>query len=97
MGQLSSAAAREASDVVLLKNDLYMLGWLFRKADQVALVVRQNLALALCSICVGVITSVSGVLPLWAAVILHEGSTLVVGLNALRLLSGPQKSSSLMK
>lgn len=86
MGQLSSATAREASDVVLLNNDLNVLAWLFRKVGQTRTIVYQNLVLAICSILVGTVSSVQGILPLWMAVFLHEGSTLIVGLNALRLL-----------
>ena len=87
MGQLSSATAREASDVVLLNNDLSILVWLFLKAERTRSVVRQNVFLAVCSMTVGVTTALQGVLPLWTAVTIHEGSTLLVGLNALRLLA----------
>jgi Cd2+/Zn2+-exporting ATPase len=87
MGQLSSATAREASDVVLLRNDLSLLVWLFGKADQTRTIVRQNVSLAILSMIVGVSTALQGVLPLWMAVTIHEGSTLLVGLNALRLLA----------
>jgi Zn2+/Cd2+-exporting ATPase len=87
MGQLSSATAREASDVVLLNNDLSLLVWLFAKSGQTQRIVRQNVSLALLSMAVGVSTALQGVLPLWMAVTIHEGSTLLVGLNALRLLA----------
>jgi Zn2+/Cd2+-exporting ATPase len=86
MGRLSSAAAREASDVVLLNNDLDLIGWLFEKARQTKRVAKQNLVIAFASIFLGTASSLEGLLPLWAAVTIHEGSTLVVGLNALRLL-----------
>ena len=87
MGQLSSATAREASDVVLLNNDLSVLVWLFIKAGRTRTIVRQNVFLALFSMGVGISTALQGVLPLWTAVTIHEGSTLLVGLNALRLLA----------
>ncbi len=87
MGQLSSATAREASDVVLLNNQLDAIPWLFRKAQATRAIVMQNLILACVAIGVGTSSSLLGLLPLWLAVIIHEGSTLLVGLNALRLLS----------
>ena len=86
MGELSSAAAREASDIILLRNDLTVLPWLFNKAQFTRVIVTENLILALLSILVGTSASLLGLLPLWLAVVLHEGSTLLVGLNALRLL-----------
>ena len=87
MGQLSSATAREASDVVLLNNDLSVLVWLFVKSMDTRRIVRQNVSLAVVSMVVGIFTALQGVLPLWMAVTIHEGSTLLVGLNALRLLA----------
>lgn len=87
MGQLSSASAREASDIVLLNNSLDTIAWLFEKSSKTRRVVIQNLILAFSAIFLGTITSLQGALPLWAAVAIHEGSTLVVGLNALRLLA----------
>jgi hypothetical protein len=50
-------------------------------------VVRQNLALAGGSIAVLALPTVLGWVPLWAAVSLHEGATLLVALNSLRLLA----------
>jgi Cd2+/Zn2+-exporting ATPase len=49
-------------------------------------IIRQNLVIALGIIGLLVLTSVFGVIQLSGAVILHEGSTILVVLNALRLL-----------
>lgn len=49
-------------------------------------IIRQNVALALLSVVFTTIPTVAGFLPLWLAVTLHEGSTLMVALNSLRLL-----------
>ena len=95
MGQLSSASAREASDIVLLHNNLDVLVWLFKKAASTHAVVIQNLIFALSAMTIGVGLSIMGQLPLWLAVTIHEGSTLVVGMNALRLLSISAKKSAL--
>lgn len=49
-------------------------------------VIRQNLILAVGSIAALSLPTVLGWVPLWFAVMLHEGSTLLVALNSLRLL-----------
>lgn len=46
----------------------------------------QNLALAMVSVVFATVPTVAGFFPLWLAVTLHEGSTLLVALNSLRLL-----------
>ena len=53
----------------------------------------QNLALALLSVVFATLPTVAGVFPLWLAVTLHEGATLLVVLNSLRLLQDPQSGS----
>ncbi len=86
MGKIGSATAVDASDVVLLNDDLHLLSWLFSKSRATQQIVKQNLTLALCIICFASIPALLGLVPLWAAVILHEGGTVLVGLNSLRLL-----------
>lgn len=86
MGEAGSATAIEAADVVLLNQGLSSLPWLIKKAKKTRRIVSQNLALALAIILFISGPASMGVIPLWLAVILHEGSTVIVGLNALRLL-----------
>ena len=86
MGKVGSMAAVDASDIVLLNDDIHLLDWLFSKARKTGSIVRQNLTLALGVICLATLPSLLGLLPLWAAVLLHEGGTVLVGLNSLRLL-----------
>jgi Cd2+/Zn2+-exporting ATPase len=49
-------------------------------------VIRQNLAISLGSVGVMALASLFGVVPLTLGVLTHEGSTVVVCLNSLRLL-----------
>lgn len=86
MGRIGSATAVDASDVVLLNDDLHLLGWLFDKSKQTLRIVKQNLTLALGVILLATTPALLGLVPLWMAVILHEGGTVLVGLNSLRLL-----------
>lgn len=87
MGNLGSDTAIEASDIVLLHDELMLGPWVIAKSKKTLAIVRQNLAFA-----VGVIACVSllaliGLVPLWLAVMLHEGGTILVAINGLRLLS----------
>lgn len=86
MGEIGSGTAIEASDVVFLKDDLSRLPWLLKKAKSTVSIVRQNMALALGVIVLATTPALLGIVPLWLAVVLHEGGTLIVGLNSLRLL-----------
>ena len=86
MGKGGSRAAVDAADVVLLHDHLSSLDWLFKKAHQTQTVVKQNLLMATLAILVASLPALLGYVPLWVAVIMHEGGTLLVGLNGLRLL-----------
>lgn len=86
LGQVGSATAIDASDIVLLNDKMDLLPWLFGKSQKTSRVIIQNLTLALAVICLTPLPALFGYVPLWIAVILHEGGTLLVGLNSLRLL-----------
>lgn len=86
MGKMGSGAAIDASDIVLLQDNLSLLPWLTKKALQTIRIVKQNLGFALGVIVIGSGFALYGALPLWLAVIMHEGGTVLVGLNGLRLL-----------
>lgn len=86
MGKVGSTAATEAADVVLLHDNIELLDWLFKKAKQTQVIVRQNLIIAIGAIFIASIPALGGLVPLWLAVVMHEGGTVLVGLNALRLL-----------
>ena len=73
-------------NVVLLNDDLHLLNWLFKKSKQTMRIVKQNLTLALAVIFLATTPALLGLVPLWLAVILHEGGTVLVGLTSLRLL-----------
>jgi Cd2+/Zn2+-exporting ATPase len=86
MGKVGSTAAIDAADVVLLHDNIELLGWLLKKAQSTQRIVKQNLTIATLAIFVASIPALFGVVPLWMAVLLHEGGTILVGLNGLRLL-----------
>ncbi|PIS02459.1 MAG: cadmium-translocating P-type ATPase [Chlamydiae bacterium CG10_big_fil_rev_8_21_14_0_10_42_34] len=86
MGKIGSSTAVDASDVVLLNDDLHLLGWLFNRSKKTMKIVKQNLSLAVGVILFATTPALLGLVPLWVAVLLHEGGTVLVGLNSLRLL-----------
>lgn len=86
MGKVGSATAVEAADVVLLHDNLELLDWLMSKAHKTTVIVRQNLTVATAAILIAAFPALTGIVPLWLAVLMHEGGTILVGLNALRLL-----------
>jgi Cd2+/Zn2+-exporting ATPase len=84
-----------AADVIVLNGQgVANLPPLFSLAQRTQAVVRQNLALALLSVVFATVPTVAGIFPLWLAVTLHEGSTLLVAINSLRLLLDEQQGSS---
>lgn len=93
MGKVGSTAALDAADIVLLHDNIEQMGWLFRKARLTQSIVKQNLTLATAAIVIASIPALAGLVPLWLAVILHEGGTVLVGLNGLRLLTSREKNT----
>lgn len=84
MGGAGTEVALEVADVVLMRDDLGKLAfavWLSRTAR---VRIRQNVAFALAMIGLLIVGSFFG-LPLWLAVLGHEGSTVLVVLNGLRI------------
>jgi Cd2+/Zn2+-exporting ATPase len=86
MGGAGTAVALETADVALMADDLSRLPFAVGLSRASRAIIRQNLAIALSIIVLLIMTSVLGLVQLGGAVILHEGSTIVVVLNALRLL-----------
>nr|WP_280953733.1 heavy metal translocating P-type ATPase [Symbiobacterium terraclitae] len=93
MGGAGNDAALESADVVLMADDLARLPDAFRLGRRTRQVVAQNLGLATAVIIVLAATSLLGALTLPLAVVGHEGSTILVAVNGMRLLlSGRRRS-----
>jgi Cd2+/Zn2+-exporting ATPase len=88
----TAAAAAAADIIVLSKEGIASIPLLLSLAHRTQHVLRQNLILAIGSILVLALPVVLGFLPLWVAVSFHEGSTLLVALNSLKLLQWRQKT-----
>ena len=94
MGGLGSDIALSAADVVLMRDRLDGVPNLVALGRSTNRVVRANLFFAAGMIVALTIGSLLAVLPLPLAVIGHEGSTVVVILNGLRMLNGPGRAAA---
>ena len=86
MGAAGSDVALETADVALMADDLSHLPFAVGLSRQTSRIIRQNLWFSLGMVAFLVPATILG-LQLGAAVVFHEGSTLLVVFNALRLLS----------
>ncbi|HLR21149.1 MAG TPA: heavy metal translocating P-type ATPase [Tissierellaceae bacterium] len=78
--------AVDVSDLVLMKNDLSKLIKAHKTSLKMNRVIWQNIIFSMAVIIILIIISLLGLTDIAISVILHEGSTLVVILNGLRLL-----------
>jgi Zn2+/Cd2+-exporting ATPase len=86
MGGAGTDVALETADVALMGDDLSKLPFAVGLGRATRAVIEQNLWIALGVIAVLVTASLGGWAGIGPAIILHESSTIVVVLNALRLL-----------
>ncbi len=91
MGARGSDAALEQSEVVLMNDRIENFLAALHLSRRARAVIRQNLVISLGTVVVMAFASVAGVVPLTLGVAAHEGSTVLVCLNSLRLLFGPRK------
>jgi Zn2+/Cd2+-exporting ATPase len=98
LGGISSGAALETADIVLLADDLGRLPWLIRHSRATLAMIRQNIVLALLTKAIVLLLAVFGLANLWMAIAADVGTSLVVIANSLRLLrrfpgEGPSQGS----
>ncbi len=86
MGKAGSGLALETADTVVVRDELATIPTVVRLSRTARRLVLQNLAIAGAFIAVLVAWDLIGTLPLPLGVAGHEGSTVIVGLNGLRLL-----------
>jgi Zn2+/Cd2+-exporting ATPase len=86
MGVSGTDVALETADVVLTTDDLEKISYAVALGRQALRIVKQNLVLALGMIVLLVVSDLLGWITLPWGVVGHEGSTLLVTLNGLRLL-----------
>lgn len=90
MGGAGTAVALETADVALMADDLQKLPFAVGLSRASRQIIQQNLIISMGVIVLLILSSVLGLVALGFVVVLHEGSTLVVVGNALRLLGYTQ-------
>lgn len=93
MGAAGSDVALEAADVALMGDDLSQLPFVVGLSRQTSRIIKQNLWVSLGVVAVLIPATIFG-LNIGTAVLFHEGSTLIVVVNALRLLAYQDKTSN---
>ncbi len=86
MGGAGTDVALETADVALMGDDLSKLPFAVGLGRATRAIIVQNLAISLGVIALLIVASLAGWAGIGVAIIFHEGSTIVVVLNALRLL-----------
>ncbi|MEV8128687.1 heavy metal translocating P-type ATPase [Streptomyces sp. NPDC085944] len=86
MGRAGSDLALETADAVIVRDELTTVPTVVSLSRAARRMVVQNLVIAAVFISALVIWDLAGHLPLPIGVLGHEGSTVIVGLNGLRLL-----------
>jgi Cd2+/Zn2+-exporting ATPase len=94
MGARGSDAALEQADVVLMHDRLENFLAAFRLSQRARLIIRQNLVISIGTVVVLVSFALLGKIPLTIGVVGHEGSTVIVVMNSLRLLFGGHKQDA---
>jgi Zn2+/Cd2+-exporting ATPase len=90
MGGAGSDVALETADVVLIADDLTKLPYAVALSQRTRRTIIQNLTFSLAVIVVLVVSALTIGIPLPLGVVGHEGSTIIVVLNGLRLLRNPR-------
>lgn len=87
MGGTGSDVALETADLVLMSESLERLPFAVELSRKATSIIRQNLVVALGVSAVLIVASIIGWVEISEAIVLHEGSTLLVVANGLRLLA----------
>lgn len=93
MGAAGSDVALETADVALMADDLARLPFAVDLSRQTRSIIRQNMIVSLGIVAVLIPATIFG-LGIGPAVAVHEGSTLIVVANALRLLAYREKGGA---
>ena len=86
MGAAGTDVALETADIVLMRDDLNALPTALELARDCRRVIQQSLAFAFGMIAILILATLTLGMPLSLAVLCHEGSTVLVVLNGLRML-----------
>ncbi|MDO5745184.1 MAG: cation-translocating P-type ATPase [Micrococcaceae bacterium] len=97
MGAAGSAVAVETADIALMGDNLLKLPESIRLAKRTVNVMKQNIAISLITVVLLVVGVFAGGVTMSLGMLVHEGSVLVVILNAMRLLRNAQRATTMSK
>ncbi len=86
MGARGADAALEQAEVVLMGDKIELFLDAYHLSHRTRRVIHQNLVVSLGTIIIMVGAALTGLVPITLGVVAHEGSTVIVCLNSLRLL-----------
>lgn len=92
MGAAGSDVALETADIALMGDKLLLLPFAISLSRQSKRIIQQNLVISLGMVAILIPLTLLGIASIGPAVAAHEGSTLVVVANALRLLAYKHKA-----
>ena len=88
MGAAGSDAAIETADIALMTDDLAKLPWLVGHSRRTLAIIRENIGFSLAIKALFVGLTFAGYATLWGAIAADVGASVLVVMNALRLLRG---------
>lgn len=94
MGAAGSAVAIETADIALMGDNLLKLPQAISLAKRTNRVMKQNIVIALATVVVLLVGVFAGNVTMALGMLVHEGSVLIVILNAMRLLRNRRQSGS---
>jgi Cd2+/Zn2+-exporting ATPase len=97
MGAAGSAVAVETADIALMGDNLMKLPESVSLAKRTVNVMRQNIFIALATVVALLVGVFAGGVTMSIGMLVHEGSVLVVILNAMRLMRNDQHSTAMSK
>lgn len=97
MGAAGSAVAVETADIALMGDNLLKLPEAIGLAKRTVRVMRQNISIALLTVLVLLFGVFAGGVTMAVGMLVHEGSVLVVILNAMRLLRNAEGATAMPK
>jgi Cd2+/Zn2+-exporting ATPase len=94
MGGVGSDTSLETADVVLMSDDLRKIPYAIALGKKTLSIIRQNVVIALTTKAIFLLFGIFGMTSLWLAVLADDGATLVVILNAFRLLRNTERRAN---
>ena len=88
MGAIGSDAAVETADIALMTDDIGKVPWLIGHSRRTMWIIRQNIGLSLATKAIFVGLTAFGMASMWGAIAADVGVSMLVVMNALRLLKG---------